>query len=121
MKLETVSEKKNPFLKRTEYTIMVEHEKNATPSRLELQELIAKHLNANKDLVIVDKIETLFGKAASQIKVKTYDKIEDISKEKLEKVKRRTEKKGAKLKEEQKTAQKEEPKEEEKKQKEEKK
>ena len=81
--------KKNPLLKREEAWIMIEHEGKATPKRIDIIEEAAKAMKADKGLMIIDKIFSREGKAASSARVFVYAKKEDIPAAKAEKMKRR--------------------------------
>ena len=96
MKSEVQEHRKNPLLKREEAWVLVEHPGKATPKREEIVKDAAKALKAKEDLVIVDKIFSFTGRMASRARVFVYSKKEDIPKEKLEKIARRTKRKEAK-------------------------
>jgi ribosomal protein S24E len=83
------SHKKNPLLHREEAWIVVEHSGKPTPKRAELIDEAAKVLKADKELVIVDKIYSKEGAAASRARVYAYSKKEDMPVQKVEKMKRR--------------------------------
>jgi ribosomal protein S24E len=93
MTVKIVEEKKNPLLKREETSCIFEHTGKATPSREEMLPLFERALKTKKNLIIIDKIFSVKGKGESKVHVFTYKKKEDIPKEKLEKMQRRTEKK----------------------------
>jgi ribosomal protein S24E len=94
MGLKVIEERKNPLLKREEAYCILEHPDKATPSREEMLPDLERVLKTKKDLIIIDKIFSVKGKGESKVRVFTYKKKEDIPKEKLEKMKRRMEKKG---------------------------
>jgi small subunit ribosomal protein S24e len=89
MAVKIESHKKNPLMKREEAWVVVEHEGKATPRRSEIIEETAKSMKADKDLLIIDKIFSSDGKAASRARVYLYYKKEEIPSEKAEKMKRR--------------------------------
>jgi len=89
VKMDVLSRRKNPLLKREEIIVTVEHKGARTPSRLELLEDLSKKLKINKNLIIVDKILTVRGKSESKVKVLAYEKESDIPAYKLEKMKKR--------------------------------
>lgn len=93
MSLEIKSKQENPLLKREKVWVSLEHPGRPTPQRANLLKEISKKLGAKEELVIVDKIFSTKGGAASDIKVFVYKKKEDVPKDKLEKMKRRMEKK----------------------------
>ena len=98
-KLKTVSEKKNPLMKRTEYTIRVTHDAQATPTRAELTKELVRDLKVKEDCILVEKIFSGFGKAESDAKVFVYKDIVDIPNYKIEKLDKRMGKGAEKKKE----------------------
>lgn len=96
MKIEIKKQKKNPLLKREEISVSIEHPGKATPSRREILPELAKVLKSSEDLIIIDKIFSVYGRNVSEARVLAYKKKDEIPKEKLEKMKgRMTEKKKA--------------------------
>ena len=94
-KLKTVSEKKNPLMKRTEYMFQVVHSAQPTPVRVYLTKDIAKVLKVKEDGILIEKIFSERGRAESNAKVFVYKDKKDIPKYKLDKLeKRMTKKKG---------------------------
>jgi len=83
------SRKKNPLLKREEAWIVLEHEGKATPKRADIIDEAAKAMKADKELIIIDKIFSREGKAASKARVLVYAKRGDMPAAKVEKMKRR--------------------------------
>ena len=69
MKVNIVSEKQNPYLKRKEILLSIEHEAESTPPKAAVLELLAKQLSAEKEKIeIVDIIsETGLPKSKSMI------------------------------------------------------
>ena len=55
MEIKIISERYNPLLKRKEYRFIVDHD-GATPTFRDVKLKLAAMLNANKDLLIVEKI-----------------------------------------------------------------
>ena len=92
MKVQIISQKKNPLTKSERVLLRVEHSKEATPNREKIWEEVSKTLKKNKELIIIDKITTLKGFASSEVKALVYSKKEDIPKYKAEKMKKRIEK-----------------------------
>jgi ribosomal protein S24E len=72
MKMDVVSEKKNPLLHRTEMEVSVEAE-GATPSRAELQKLVAAKKGVAEGLVVVESMQQEFGRRAAKAFVKVYE------------------------------------------------
>jgi ribosomal protein S24E len=99
MKVDIIDQKKNPLLKRDEIRARIGHPGKPTPNRKEILAVLAKALKAGEDRVIVDKIFTRKALPESEAHALVYKKKEDIPKDKLEKMERRT-KKAEKPKEE---------------------
>jgi ribosomal protein S24E len=89
MALKIDSHKKNALLKRDEYWVSMDHEGKATPKRAEMLDEIAGAIKAHKENIIVDKIFSKSGKAASSVRVLAYHNAADIPVAKMEKMKKR--------------------------------
>lgn len=89
MKLEIVSERDNPLMRRREYWLSAEHLGKETPSRHEMLPQIAKKLGSKPELTLTDKIFSERGRAKSRVKVLVYKDKKDIPKEKLERQERK--------------------------------
>ena len=80
MKLEIINEKENPILKRKEIEAIVEHEEQPTPTRKEIKE----HLKALKDypveLMVIKKIEGIFGLPKEKVLIFVYEDEETMKK-----------------------------------------
>jgi len=61
MKLTILEKTNNPILKRKEVKFKVEHEGAATPSKMEVADLLAAKLNAKKDLMFIKRYAGEFG------------------------------------------------------------
>gem|GEM_PF-823655 len=85
--MEVISQKKNPLMGREEAWVCLEHAGKPTPPRAEMIAEVAKHFNSKEDRVIIDKIFSETGKAASRVKVLVYPKSDAVPKDKLEKMK----------------------------------
>ncbi|CAB3289739.1 30S ribosomal protein S24e [Methanocaldococcus lauensis] len=72
MEIRILSERYNPLLKRKEYRFIVDYE-GATPTFKDVKLKLAAILNANKDLLIVEKI---VGESGMQ-RVRGYAKLYD--------------------------------------------
>lgn len=68
--------KENPLMERLEVRFTVTHTKEATPSRDELRSRLASALKAEKERVIIDHLDTEFGKQMSTGYAKVYDSVE---------------------------------------------
>ncbi|MFQ6107140.1 MAG: 30S ribosomal protein S24e [Thermoplasmata archaeon] len=72
METEVISRKENPFLERVEIEFRTRHPKEPTPTRDALKEEIAKVAKAKKDLVIIDKMRSDFGRPETIGYAKVY-------------------------------------------------
>ena len=89
MKTEVLEHRKNPLMKREEAWVILEHEGKPTPKRPDLVPELAKKFGSKPELVIVDKLFSETGKAATKVKVLVYKNKADIPKAKQEKMDRR--------------------------------
>jgi ribosomal protein S24E len=69
MKIEIESKKENPFLKRTELKVNIDHTSNSTPSKAALQQILSKELNKDPEYIEVRNIFSVHGIAASTSQV----------------------------------------------------
>ncbi len=76
MKVEVLTERENPLLKRKEVEALVEHVGKATPSRAELRKVFAEQYGVPIEHVIVVKIRTRYGTNKSFVRCHLY---EDLS------------------------------------------
>ena len=113
--VELAGKKENPLMKREEISIMIYHSGKPTPNRESILETVSGLLKANKDLIIIDRVYSKSGMAATETKVLLYKKKEDIPQGKLDKMKKKKkpkeEAKQPEAKEEEKPTVKEEKKE----------
>ncbi len=77
MKFDVSEEKENKLLHRKEIRGILTYEKE-TPSREQLQAYLAGTYGADKELVILDKIDNIFGARQAKIYVKVYDLLENM-------------------------------------------
>jgi ribosomal protein S24E len=89
MKIEIVSQKKNPLMGREDIHMRINHEGQRTPSRQEILKEVARSLKSSEDRVIIDRIFTVQGQAVSDAKVLAYEKKEGVPAYKMNKMKRR--------------------------------
>ena len=76
-----ISEKKqNPLLARWEVRFVVQHANEKTPSRDQIREKLAGQLNAKKANVVVDSMNSVFGKGATRGYARMYDSPELLAK-----------------------------------------
>ncbi|MCD6371527.1 MAG: 30S ribosomal protein S24e [Candidatus Aenigmarchaeota archaeon] len=71
--------KENGLLDRTEVNFEIVYE-NAPPKRPEIKEALAKALNVNPNLVVVEKIRNVFGMRKSVGYAHVYNKEESLNK-----------------------------------------
>lgn len=71
MNIEVIEKKVNPLLKRREIMFKVDHE-GATPSREEVRKNLAAMINAKKELVIIDRMRSEYGKRETHGYAKIY-------------------------------------------------
>jgi len=72
MKIDVIEQKKNPFLKRTDLMLMIDHTGSATPKEEELKKEIAKKFKSGPDHVEVVYIFTQAGIAKSKVKSRIW-------------------------------------------------
>ena len=72
MEIEIVSKKENELLDRTEITFKAMHAKEGTPQREVVREKLASMMKATKERVIVDSMNSAFGKMETVGYAKVY-------------------------------------------------
>ena len=72
MEIEIVDKKENQLLDRTEVTFRASHAKEGTPQREMVREKLASMLKATKERVIVDSMDSEFGKMETVGYAKIY-------------------------------------------------
>jgi len=85
--MEVINQKKNPLMNREEAWIRIDHSGKPTPPRKDIIADVAKQFKAKEDCVIVDKIFSEAGIAASRVKVLVYPKSDAVPKAKMDKMK----------------------------------
>lgn len=80
MKVEIQNKKENQLQQRVEVRFTVEHAGEATPARDAVRTKIAEELGAQKDKVVVDNMETEYGKGLSRGYAKVYDSLDAAKK-----------------------------------------
>jgi small subunit ribosomal protein S24e len=78
MDLQIVEEKNNPLLKRREIVFRLKHDAE-TPSRKSVVERIAATMNSKPGLVVVDHMNTEFGKRETLGYAKIYESEERVN------------------------------------------
>jgi len=79
MNLEVIQDRKNPLLNRRELDIIIAYE-SGTPKRDEVREEISKKFGVEKDRIIIEKMESLFGANKAKAHVHIYDAVEHAKK-----------------------------------------
>jgi small subunit ribosomal protein S24e len=73
LKVEIENKKENPIQQRVEIQFTVDHAGEATPARDAVRTKIAEEMGAQKDKVIVDGMQTEYGKGRSRGYAKIYE------------------------------------------------
>lgn len=73
VEVEIESEKENKLLNRRELTLIVSHQGEETPGREQLKDRVSNLVNSPKNTVIIDSINTMFGKEQSTVEARVYD------------------------------------------------
>ena len=73
MSITIISEKENLLLKRKEIVFEIEHEKKATPTRLEVKKKIAAQLNAPLENTYIKSLKSQFGLSKTTGIVRIYE------------------------------------------------
>ena|SRR3989344_8654438 len=73
MKISITKEKQNPFMKRKEMEISIEHTGEATPALNALEAILEKELNEQKEKIDIRNIFSDKGKPFSKSKVFVWD------------------------------------------------
>ena len=73
MKMQITNKKENPLYKRVEVYFTLTHEGESTPGRNAVAEAVAKECKTKRDCVVVDTIESVYGKGMSKGYAKVYE------------------------------------------------
>ena len=73
MKIEITEKKENPLQKRTEVRFRVDHSGEATPTRKAVVDELSKMLKAKKDTVVLNNLDTTYGRGISKGYAKAYE------------------------------------------------
>lgn len=104
MDIEIVEQKHNPLLGRREVRFRVSHQGEKTPTRDAIREKLAAQLNSKKGNVVIDAMNSAFGRSSTRGYARIYDTQEVLAKNephyllkrnKLEELKPKKEKKEA--------------------------
>ena len=95
MKFQVIEEKENPVIKRREIIISLDYEGKSTPSRAELQKILAERFKANIESVEISKVLSEVGltKGKAWVKIWQDKKIPIYAEMKKEKAEKPVEKK----------------------------
>jgi ribosomal protein S24E len=82
MKINVINEKYNPFLKRKELEVSIEHETASTPSKAALQVLVSQEMKKPVEHIEIVNIYSSHGKPTSVSSIFLWDekKVKDLSK-----------------------------------------
>lgn len=78
METEVLSRRENPLFERIEIEFHTRHASEPTPTRDALREEIAKIAKAKKDLVIIDRMDSDFGRPETSGYAKVYKSMDRI-------------------------------------------
>ncbi|MBS3817663.1 MAG: 30S ribosomal protein S24e [Candidatus Thermoplasmatota archaeon] len=73
VEVEIEHEKENKLMHRRELSLTVDHEGEGTPTRGTLTDKVASLVNASKGEIIIDNIDSEYGKGESSVEVRVYD------------------------------------------------
>ncbi len=76
MEIKIIEEKDNPLLKRKEVRFRILHEGEATPKREEVVDKLSSLIKADKELLIIDSLNSQFGKPETEGYAKAYDTLQ---------------------------------------------
>jgi len=80
MDVEIVSKYENKLLNRTEVRFKATHGKEKTPDRGAVREALSKSLGAGKELIVVDEMQSSFGKPETLGYAKVYATVDAAKK-----------------------------------------
>mgnify|MGYP003301118203 CR=1 FL=1 len=80
MDIEISEKKQNPLLGRWEVRFVVQHPNEKTPTRDSIREKLASQLNGKKGNVVVDSMNSVFGKGMTKGYARVYDAPEMLAK-----------------------------------------
>ena len=109
MKMNVIKERVNPYMKRKELLLDIEHEAESTPNKAAVQELLARQISADKEKIEIIDIVSEKGIAKSKSTVFIWQEMPVRKVKKAEKAEAKEEKKQEKAETPKKEAKKEEP------------
>ncbi len=92
MDIKVLEERKNPLLQRREVKFSVSHNLG-TPSREEIKAKLAAYLNSRPELVIIERMNSEFGKRETRGYAKIYESADRLKSVEAEHIVQRNEKK----------------------------
>ncbi len=72
MEIEVTEKHDNLLLERTEVRLVAKHPKEATPKRKELKDAIMESLDVKKGVLVIDSMNSEFGKNQTEVFLKVY-------------------------------------------------
>ena len=75
VKIEIIEQKRNELLKRFEVKFRIDHEKEGTPTRMQVRRSLASILDVNEERIYIKKIETKTGMTTSIGRANVYDSV----------------------------------------------
>ena len=88
MKIKIVSERENPLMERKELTVEIEHDKECTPSKAQVQALLSAELKKELEHIDVRNVFSDNGKPVSASKVFVWKEKKAVDFSKVKKVKK---------------------------------
>ncbi|HET6406007.1 MAG TPA: 30S ribosomal protein S24e [Candidatus Thermoplasmatota archaeon] len=79
MDIEITERKHNPLLARTEVRFQLHHQGEKTPTRDQVREKLAAQMNSKKGLVVVDSMNSAFGRSTTRGYARVYDAQEALA------------------------------------------
>jgi small subunit ribosomal protein S24e len=73
MKMEITEKRSNPLQKRTEVYFTIDHTGECTPGRNAVAEEVAKQMKSKRECVVVNNVDSIYGKGISNGYAKVYD------------------------------------------------
>lgn len=80
MEIEIVEKSDNVLLERTEVKAKATHNKESTPARKAVSEALKETLGLKKEVLVVDTVDSSFGKSVSMVFAKVYKNMETARK-----------------------------------------
>ena len=78
MKVEITEKVENPLLRRTEVKFKVDHEGGPTPKRLDVRAQLASQLGVSEELVVIDKLASMYGQQVASGMARAYSSRERL-------------------------------------------